>query len=430
MMGVIVGSLLLMGCKPSNEAAHAKEVEELQDQIKRQKNDLAYLDKTKSRAKELAIEAESLRRQVRKLESELNALKADDEGSIARRERAEKVRASRPAPPVPIKEIAKRVMPSVVVIEGDASSGSGFILREGEKHYLYTAAHVLSGNSKLTAKSSDGTQYSKFGAFELAEDYDMARLEIDGEVIEAATLVDSSALAIKRRIFAVGNSGGGGVLTVLEGEVTGVGPSEFELSAEIIKGNSGGPVFDADSGEVMGLVTRAMAARDDIWSSDTRFTQIRRFAGRLDGTIKWKKMPIGSFLNERKQIDEIDRGTKLLFALSMLTPTTAGLRMDTKIKDGVTAIQIFNENKDQQAVKDLIEMNGSLGSRGMALSERDLVKKFISFYQQILANGQRQTKTFNPAAFSSYHRKEAELTVKWRQEAEKAVVSQLANMAR
>jgi serine protease Do len=429
-MGLLIGSLLLVGCKPSNEAAHAKEVKELRDQIERQKKDLEYLDKTKSRAKELTIEAESLRRQVRKLESELNTLKADDAGSIARRERAEKVRASRPAPPVPVQEIAKRVMPSVVVIEGDASSGSGFILREGEKHYLYTAAHVLSGNSKLTARSSDGTQYSKFGAFELAEDYDMARLEIDGEVIEAATLGDSSALAMNRRIFAVGNSGGSGVLTVLEGEVTGVGASEFELSAEIIKGNSGGPVFDAESGGVLGLVTRAMAARDDIWSSDTRFAQIRRFAGRLDGTIKWNKMPIGSFLNERKQIDEIDRGTKLLFALSMLRPTTAGLRMDTKIKEGVTAMQIFNENQDQQAVKNLIEMNSTLGARGLALSERDLVKKFVSFYQQILSHGQRQTKTFNPAAFSSFHRKEAELTVKWRRDAERAVEAQLTNMTR
>jgi serine protease Do len=429
-MGLVLGSLFLVGCKPSNEAAHAKEVDGLLDQIERQRNDLAYLDKIKSRSKELTIEAESLRRQVRKLESELNALKADDEGSIARRERAQKVRSARPAPAVPIKEMAKRVLPSVVVIEGDASSGSGFILREGEKTYLYTAAHVLSGNSKLTAQTSDGTQYVKFGGFELAEGYDMARLEIEGEVADAAKLADPSALAIKRRIFAVGNSGGSGVLTVLDGEVTGLGPSEFELSSEIIKGNSGGPVFDAESGDVMGLVTRAMAARDDIWSSDTRFTQIRRFAGRLDGTITWKRMPIGSFLNERKQIDEIDRGTKLLFALSMLRPTTAGLRMDTKIKEGVTAMQIFNENQDQQAVKDLIEMNGTLGARGMTLSERDLVKKFMSFYQQILSHGQRQTKSFNPAGFSSYHRKEAELTVKWRQDAERAVVAQLANMSR
>lgn len=334
------------------------------------------------------------------------------------------------AAPAANDETARKVMPVVVIIEGDVSTGSGFLVRQGISTYLYTAAHVLSGNNRLTVKTSDGRKFTKFGVFEVADGYDLARLELTEEIESAATLSDSSPLVIGHPVFAIGNSGGGGVLTVLKGAVTGVGPAEFEVDATIIQGNSGGPVFDATTGKVMGVVTRALAAREDIWAAETRFSGVRRFAGRLDGRIRWHRIAIGSFLAERRQMDEMDRGTRLLFALSMLRPTVSGLRMNTAIKEGVTAVQVFGENKDQQAVKDLVDMNTVLQSRGVNLSERDLLKKFANFYRQILWNAQKQSKAFAPVDFSPYHRKEAEQSVKWRANAEAAVNSQLDNMLR
>lgn len=344
--------------------------------------------------------------------------------------------AKRKTPAIPIPpaiaakadEVAKTVMPVVVLIEGDNGVGSGFFVRDGEKTYLYTAAHVLSGNNKLTVKTHDGKKFTKFGAFEVAHGYDLVRIQMAEEIANAATLCDSTAIAMNRHVFAVGNSGGGGVLTVLKGSVTGLGPSEFELDAEIIQGNSGGPVFDIESGKVMGVVTHAIAAREDIWAAETRFADVRRFAGRLDGEIRWHPMPITTFLTERRQIDELDRSTRLLYAISMLRPTTYGLRMDTTVKSGVTASQIFYENQDLPAVRDLMQMNNQLASRGVNLSERDLIKKYTSFYQAILSTAQRQSKAFNPTGYSPYHRAEGDLSVKWRAEAEKAVAAQIERM--
>jgi serine protease Do len=346
----------------------------------------------------------------------------------------EKTAKRKPAIPLPpavaakADEVAKTVMPVVVLIEGDNGVGSGFFVRQGDKTYLYTAAHVLSGNNKLTVKTHDGKKFTKFGAFEVANGYDLVRIQMEEEIAEAATLSDSSAIAMNRHVFAVGNSGGGGVLTVLKGSVTGLGPSEFELDAEIIQGNSGGPVFDIETGKVMGVVTHAIAARQDIWAAETRFADVRRFAGRLDGEIRWHPMPITTFLNERRQIDELDRSTRLLYAISMLRPTTYGLRMDTTVKSGVTASQIFYENQDLPAVRDLMQMNNQLAARGINLSERDLIKKYTSFYQQILSTAQRQSKAFNPTGYSPYHRPEGDLSVKWRAEAEKAVANQIERM--
>ncbi|BCU79295.1 trypsin-like peptidase domain-containing protein [Luteolibacter sp. LG18] len=329
--------------------------------------------------------------------------------------------------PAEIANVANRVMPAVVIIKGDKSEGSGFFAREGDNVYLYTAAHVLSGNTKLEVRTSDGKVHNKFGTFELAEKGDLARLAMADVVPASVPLLGNGSCVIGDSVFAIGNSGGGGVLTVLPGSVKALGPGEVELDAAVIQGNSGGPVFTAD-GKALGVVTHLLAARKDIWAAETPFSEVRRFAARLDANIRWRRMPIGTFLAEPRQIDEINRCTRLLFALSYLTPTTRGMRTDRQLPGGANALAILQECQDMAAVKDLLDMNNRLAANSLKQSDSDLLKKYAGYYGSILAGAKRQSANFNPANFVGFHHDPAVQAATWRTAAEQEVSELLGKL--
>jgi len=310
------------------------------------------------------------------------------------------------------KALANRLLASVVIIKGDQSEGTGFFARQGDKTYLYTAAHVLSGNSKLDIRTTDGRAFTKFGAFEVAEGADMVRFAMQEEPASPPPELAVEGTKVGHNVFAIGNSGGGGVLTILDGTVTGLGPNQIETSAAVIQGNSGGPLFTAPEGKALGIITHLIAARPDVWAAATPFSDVRRFAARLDGNVKWKIVAIGSFLEERRRIDDVNGTTRLLLALSTLEPTTAGLRAGGQ-SGKIDALGILQQNRTRPSVKALLEMNSSLAGNRMRQSERDLVKKFTGFYEAILSESKRQTAGFDPERFGPYHHDLAKESLEW-----------------
>ena len=77
------------------------------------------------------------------------------------------------------------------------------------------------------------------------------------------------------------------------GTVIAIGPLEFEHTADIVRGMSGGPVVDADC-RLVGLCQkgRKLAARQNgvELPSDSRFLRTRRFATMLHN-INWSRQP-------------------------------------------------------------------------------------------------------------------------------------------
>ena len=69
--------------------------------------------------------------------------------------------------------------------------------------------------------------------------------------------LDQSRISVKigDAIVVLGNSGGGGVVTKLEGKLVGIGPDRIEVSAEFIPGNSGSPIIHVPTGKVIGIAT-------------------------------------------------------------------------------------------------------------------------------------------------------------------------------
>ena len=173
----------------------------------------------------------------------------------------------------------------VVIVCGD-KAGSGFVVRDGGRPYLFTNAHVVRKGAVI-AQRLDGTRL-RLGPRDDAVGRDMVRFALEDESVPAFDLA-AGVPDIGDPVVVLGNSDGRGVVTEIRGKVIGVGPREIEVDAAFVIGNSGSPVLDRN-GRVIGIATYLRDCRnDEDWSKiDTRFNGIRRFALRLLGT-RWAR---------------------------------------------------------------------------------------------------------------------------------------------
>jgi serine protease Do len=308
-----------------------------------------------------------------------------------------------------------RISNAIVIIQGDTSTGTGFIIRTEGLNYLYTAAHVLSGNRKLSIKNSAGTTFKKFGNLEAAEGADLIRILITEEVQDSLALTaPDTTLSINTTIAALGNGGGNGVVAVESGTILGTSADFLEISAAVIQGNSGGPVIETKSGQAVGVVTHLSTQRDDLWAKGTRQAEVRRFACRLNKPWKWQTKTIAAFLAEGTALVEYDRITMLSLALSQLELLPTGMRLDKQATENETILDVINQNLETEIVRSVLKMNTELSASRTTLSPADLNKKFRSILQQIEFQVKRSSEAFQPKGFAWYHADHAETSLKRR----------------
>lgn len=325
--------------------------------------------------------------------------------------------------------INPRISNAVLIIEGDQSVGTGFVVSTEGKKFLYTAAHVFSGNSKLKIKNTTGIHFKKFGTFEAAEGADLIRMEILDEVKDFLEIAATGAvIRINSEIAALGNGGGNGVVAVEKGRILGTSADSLEVDAGIIQGNSGGPVIYQTSGRVVGLVTHLTSERKDLWSEGTRQGTVRRFACRVDKEWDWKIMNVVNFLADAKELSEFDEQTRLCFAMAQLEPLSNGLRLDQTVGEGGSAMEILDRNRSNEMVRSLIEMNNDLASSKSKLSETELKKKFRSLIGQMHSRAKRSSDAFAPQNYAWFHRNQSGVSIQARQECLKALQFDLDNL--
>lgn len=225
----------------------------------------------------------------------------------------------------------------VVFIETDQGHGSGFIAEEGGVPYVYTNAHVICGSpggfvSKITrVRTASSKTLNLPHDVQISDTFDplapngledVARFRVNlPEGVKAYQLADkSTAPTLRMSVVAYGNSEGSGVMTTLPGEVLGLGVDRFEISSGIVPGNSGGPVVDSKTGEVIGISTYLDTGTRDIWTTGTRFGSLRRFAVRPQKVTKWRTMRYTSLQMALKQLSDFDRDTLNLAAACFLNP--------------------------------------------------------------------------------------------------------------
>ncbi len=162
-----------------------------------------------------------------------------------------------------------RAMSSVVCIDVMAqsghssmnkSSGSGVIV--SEDGYIVTCAHVIDGADKIYVYMDDGLscEAAVVGRDSLG---DIAVLKVDETELPYASFGDSSALRVGENVFAVGNALGQLSNTYTRGVVSGLERTVklkskearlIHTDAAVNNGNSGGGLFRASDGALMGIV--------------------------------------------------------------------------------------------------------------------------------------------------------------------------------
>jgi S1-C subfamily serine protease len=193
-----------------------------------------------------------------------------------------------PPPPPPVRPVAagadsmlssadpvRRALASVAVITGDDGHGSGFLAAPG---VLVTNHHVVAGSviERLTASFPDNraVRDRSFSVSLIHEDplNDLAYLRIEADV---PSLVPKAGFRHRNghRIVAIGSPGLGFGDEKLENLTTDgrLGPEYpgtaggatfWALSMAVNPGNSGGPVVDAETGEVVAVVVAKFTQTD------------------------------------------------------------------------------------------------------------------------------------------------------------------------
>lgn len=201
-------------------------------------------------------------------------------------------------------EVFEKVKDSLVIVQCDDASGSGFVLKkEDGKVYFVTNKHVVKGQKRVAAFLLSGKQLG-LGQFYEAKGTDLVMFAITDKNINGLEVRDGEP-NLRERIFVFGNSDGSGVATDLTGIINGVGHDRIEVTAKFVRGNSGSAVLDAD-GHVVGVATYVTRDADpkDWVKQGTRFSDVRRYALRLNG-IEWIAKQYDSFY--RACVAEIEK---------------------------------------------------------------------------------------------------------------------------
>lgn len=166
-------------------------------------------------------------------------------------------------------DMIERCMETVVSIDSSvnyngelvvSSSGSGVII--SENGYIITCEHVISDADAITVYLNDGTEYEAelIGSDSIK---DLAVIKIAGNGFTYANYGDSSTLRIGENVFAIGNALGTLSNTYTTGSISGINRNIsiegrpmtlLQTDAAVNHGNSGGALFRASDGSLIGIV--------------------------------------------------------------------------------------------------------------------------------------------------------------------------------
>jgi hypothetical protein len=157
-------------------------------------------------------------------------------------------------------QIAKRVSPSVVVIEGKTDAGdvlgSGFLVSKDGK--IVTNLHVIRDMQAATVELANGKVFHSFSILARDEHRDLAIIQVTGADLPVLEVGDSDTLVVGEPVVVVGSPRG------LEGTITagilssvrdgGEGYKVLQTDAAVNPGNSGGPLLN-NKGQAIGVVS-------------------------------------------------------------------------------------------------------------------------------------------------------------------------------
>ena len=157
-------------------------------------------------------------------------------------------------------QIAKRVSPAVVVIQGKTDSGhilgSGFIISNDGN--IVTNLHVIKDMKTASVQLANSDTFDSFSVLATDERRDLAIIQIAGFALSGLEFGNSDVLTIGEPLVIVGSPLGlGGTVTagILSSvRDSGDGFKVLQTDAAVNPGNSGGPLLN-NKGQAIGVVT-------------------------------------------------------------------------------------------------------------------------------------------------------------------------------
>lgn len=164
---------------------------------------------------------------------------------------------AQPAEPQDLTRLVERLMPAVVTIRTDASTGSGVFVNSSG--YVITNNHVIEGmKSGKVYLYNDEAYNFKVVAKDTVRDLALLKVSANRQ-FPTLQFEDSSNLKLGMRAIALGSPGGMD-FSVTEGIVSGLnrpkvnGVKFVQLDMAINPGNSGGPLVN-EEGRIIGINT-------------------------------------------------------------------------------------------------------------------------------------------------------------------------------
>jgi len=222
-----------------------------------------------------------------------------------------------PAPepgPEPEIDFAHEHGDALVIAKGAEGAGSGFICSTGKGAMLFTNIHVIADLTNTTFTRMDGAPVIP-GAAEVAAGRDIGRLELPRPPEHPLEVIAdfNNNVRIGDAVVVLGNSGGGGVVTKIDGKIAGIGPDRIEVSAEFIPGNSGSPIIHVKTGQVIGIATYLTRRYDETSGKKSEAPVVRRFGYRIDNVPAWEPVDWNEFRSDAAQMKQISTLTGDIF---------------------------------------------------------------------------------------------------------------------
>lgn len=220
-------------------------------------------------------------------------------------------------------------MEAIVLIEGDAGVGTGFVARLRDRYFVVTNLHVVGGHQSVKVKTIRG-KILPVGGFFGARGRDIAILRIEGDYQGPSLKLAEDVFAsvkIGDQVTVVGNRRGGGVATQVSGSVQGVGPDRLEVDAQFQPGNSGSPIVHLASGEVIGVASYSQTRELDELDGEAagprkagrdepmKKTEQRWFGFRADGALEWQAIDLAVWRTQARQIEEFANDSRAIYHL-------------------------------------------------------------------------------------------------------------------
>ena len=295
-----------------------------------------------------------------------------------------------PGASAPVAKLSDEQARAVVLIKGDNSEGTGFLVKMPDGPVVVTNIHVIANNPNIKITTNTGAVIPMISA-RGASDRDLALLSIKDAGYSYLTLASEVGKTAQNgdEVITPGNSLGGEVMLNTGGKVLGIGPQRIEIDNPIYHGNSGGPIFHTKSGQVVGVVTEAVKVdtsnvldKNSFASRNSAIAGAMRYFGmRLDNVPNWIPIDWDRFQTETLFLDQFNEQSRRLDSYlnasdSDPSPEAHLYRKDDKImKANETYIQNVGTDGKVSAIKGLV-----FDLQGIADKNLDQVQVSSNFY--------------------------------------------------